>query len=289
MTYSLIKQRWQKVSIPKGKYDLDLFLGFLVDLGCVGITEGDNFLEVYFSYEDRKNTLAAVKNYFTKFGNGKYSIEECVVEWENWHLNWQKHFKPIKLGERIIIRKYTNKRDKIALKKLNGNFDIEILIKPGMAFGTGTHATTQMALILMEQIVKEGMSILDAGCGSGILTIAALKMGAANVDSWDNDPEIEENYLEHIKLNGIEGGYNLNIGDVTEINDYHYDLIVSNIERKTDLRLLSSVIKNGSESLIIFSGILINEYGDFEKEVVKYKRRIINEMFKSEWVALVVR
>ncbi len=289
MTYSLIKQRWQKVSIPKGKYDLDLFLGFLVDLGCVGITEGDNFLEVYFPYEDRKNTLFAVKNYFTKFGNGKYSIEECVVEWENWHLNWQKHFKPIKLGERIIIRKYTNKRDKIALKKLNGNFDIEILIKPGMAFGTGTHATTQMALILTEQIVKEGMSILDAGCGSGILTIAALKMGAANVDSWDNDPEIEENYLEHIKLNGIEGGYNLNIGDVTEINDYHYDLIVSNIERKTDLRLLSSVIKSGSESLIIFSGILINEYGDFEKEVVKYKRRIINEMFKSEWVALVVR
>lgn len=289
MTYSLIKQRWQKVSIPKGKYDLDLFLGFLVDLGCVGITEGDNFLEVYFPYEDRKNTLFAVKNYFTKFGNGKYSIEECVVEWENWHLNWQKHFKPIKLGERIIIRKYTNKRDKIALKKLNDNFDIEILIKPGMAFGTGTHATTQMALILTEQIVKEGMSILDAGCGSGILTIAALKMGAANVDSWDNDPEIEENYLEHIKLNGIEGGYNLNIGDVTEINDYHYDLIVSNIERKTDLRLLSSVIKSGSESLIIFSGILINEYGDFEKEVVKYKRRIINEMFKSEWVALVVR
>ncbi|MCK4689366.1 MAG: 50S ribosomal protein L11 methyltransferase, partial [Candidatus Marinimicrobia bacterium] len=129
----------------------------------------------------------------------------------------------------------------------------------------------------------------DAGCGSGILTIAALKMGAANVDSWDNDPEIEENYLEHIKLNGIESGYNLNIGDVTEINDYHYDLIVSNIERKTDLRLLSSVIKSGSEALIIFSGILINEYGDFEKEVVKYKRRIINEMFKSEWVALVVR
>ena len=289
MTYSLIKQRWQKVSIPKGKYDLDLFLGFLVDLGCVGITEGDNFLEVYFPYEDRKNTLFAVKNYFTKFGNGKYSIEECVVEWENWYLNWQKHFKQIKLGRRIIIRKYTNKRDKIALKKLNGNFDIEILIKPGMAFGTGTHATTQMALVLMEQIVKEGMSILDAGCGSGILTIAALKMGAANVDSWDNDPDIEENYLEHIKLNGIEGGYNLNIGDVTEINDYHYDLIVSNIERKTDLRLLSSVIKNGSESLIIFSGILINEYGDFEKEVVKYKRRIINEMFKSEWVALVVR
>ena len=289
MTYSLIKQRWQKVSIPKGKYDLDLFLGFLVDLGCVGITEGDNFLEVYFPYEDRKNTLFAVKNYFTKFGNGKYSIEECVVEWENWHLNWQKHFKLIKLGERIIIRKYTNKRDKIALKKLNGNFDIEILIKPGMAFGTGTHATTQMALVLMEQIVKEGMSILDAGCGSGILTIAALKMGAANVDSWDNDPEIEENYLEHIKLNGIEGGYNLNIGDVTEINDYHYDLIVSNIERKTDLRLFSSVIKSGSESLIIFSGILINEYDDFEKEVVKYKRRIINEMFKSEWVAIVVR
>ena len=289
MTYSLIKQRWQKVSIPKGKYDLDLFLGFLVDLGCVGITEGDNFLEVYFPYEDRKNTLFAVKNYFTKFGNGKYSIEECVVEWENWHLNWQKHFKLIKLGERIIIRKYTNKRDKIALKKLNGNFDIEILIKPGMAFGTGTHATTQMALVLMEQIVKEGMSILDAGCGSGILTIAALKMGAANVDSWDNDPDIEENYLEHIKLNGIESGYNLKIGDVTEINDYHYDLIVSNIERKTDLRLLSSVIKSGSESLIIFSGILINEYGDFEKEVVKYKRRIINEMFKSEWVALVVR
>ncbi|MBL7136227.1 MAG: 50S ribosomal protein L11 methyltransferase [Candidatus Marinimicrobia bacterium] len=285
----MIKQRWQKVSIPKGKYDLDLFLGFLVDLGCVGITEGDNFLEVYFPYKDRKNTLAAVKNYYTKFGNGKYSIEECVVEWENWHLNWQKHFKPIKLGERIIIRKYTNKRDKIALKKLNGNFDIEILIKPGMAFGTGTHATTQMALILMEQIVKEGMSILDAGCGSGILTIAALKMGAANVDSWDNDPEIEENYLEHIKLNGIESGYNLKIGDVVEINDYHYDLIVSNIERKTDLRLLSSVIKSVSESLIIFSGILINEYGDFEKEVVKYKRRIINEMFKSEWVALVVR
>lgn len=289
MSYSVIKQRWQKVSIPKGEYDLDIFLGFLADLGCVGITEGDDFLEVYFPYEGRKNILTGVRNYLSKFGNGKYSIEECIVERENWHLNWQKRFKPIKLGERIVIRKYTSRRRKIVLKKLKDISDIEILIKPGMAFGTGKHETTQMALILMEQIVKEGMSVLDAGCGTGILTIAALKMGAASVESWDNAPEIEGNYSEHIKLNGIENGYKLKIGDVTEKKDYLYDLIISNIERKTDLRLLSSVVKSGSESVIIFSGILINEYGDFKREVMNYNRRIINEMFKGEWVALVVK
>ncbi|RKY54538.1 MAG: hypothetical protein DRP89_04860 [Candidatus Neomarinimicrobiota bacterium] len=289
MTYSLVKQRWQKITIPKGKYDLDIFLGFLADLGCVGITEGDKFLEVYFPYKSQSDYLTEIEDYFNKFGLEKCPIEECIVERENWHLNWQKHFKPIKLGERIVIRKYTNKNRKIVSKKLKGISDIEILIKPGMAFGTGTHETTQMALILMEQIVKEGMSVLDAGCGSGILTIAALKMGAASVDSWDNDPEIEENYLEHIKLNGIENGYKPKIGDVTEKNDYLYDLIISNIEIKTDLRLLSSAIKSGSESLFIFSGILINEYGDFKREVTNYKCRIINEMFKGEWVALVVK
>jgi len=289
MAYNLVKQRWQKITIPKGKYDLDIFLGFLANLGCVGITEGNDFLEVYFPYKSLSDYLTEIEDYFNKFGLEKCPIEECIVERESWNLNWQKYFKPIKLGERIVIRNYTNKHHKIVSKKFKGNSDIEILIKPGMAFGTGTHETTQMSLTLMEQIVKEGMGVLDAGCGSGILTIAALKMGAANVDSWDNDPEIEENYLEHINLNDIESGYKLNIGDVTEKNDYTYDLIISNIERKTNLRLLSSVIKSGSESLIIFSGILINEYGDFKREVMNYKHRIVNEMFKGEWVAMVVK
>jgi ribosomal protein L11 methyltransferase len=273
------RKRWLRVMIPKAVGELEALYLLCSELGSLGIHETETQLHLYFPAEQAERVLPELAE-FMKIRQLSKVFNVDYLDDENWHLSWQKYFKIQRLSDRIVIRPYWESRVK--------DVPIELIIKPGMAFGTGTHATTQMALLLMDVHLQPRMQVLDAGCGNGILTIAALKMGARQVSSWDIDPDIEDNFYEHMTLNGIDTGYDLHIGDVTNLPTYPFDFIVSNIERKPNLALLESLRRVDSRVPVIFTGILKTEASGFQKVLMKARRKIKDDLFRDEWYAVVV-
>lgn len=251
-------------------------MALLSEIPCLGFGEPENAITAYFDISNEKAADLTILNIVRQFPGIRYS--KSYLENQAWHLNWQDYFQPIRITSRIAIYPHWMTYD--------GPEPIKITIIPGMAFGTGTHATTQMALKLLEKYIRPGMAILDAGCGSGILTVAALKLGAEHVDARDIDPDIEENFHKHMELNDIPRRFTLTIGDVTRLNQYDFDLILSNIERKPNLALLENIHKCGKIPPIIFTGILKDEYAIFKSKVLNYGLVFKDEMFQDEWAAL---
>ncbi len=184
---------------------------------------------------------------------------------QNWMEAWKQNYRPIPIGERLIILPAW--LDSPEPKR------IPIKIDPGMAFGTGTHPTTQLCLELMEKAFGERgkrkdsflfpLSCIDIGCGSGILSIAALKLGARSVLGVDVDPEAIRNSRENANMNGIAGELLLGIGSVKEIMEGKFairsaPLVVANILAPVIIRLLEAGLADVVEGdgTLILSGIL---------------------------------
>lgn len=273
--------KWLKYHFRKGDYDHESLMALIGGLSCLGMIEQEKSFDAFFNLSESE-TIAKKIQEITELFPGSLSHQETeIIANQDWHLNWQEYFQPIQLSPNIAIYPYW--------KTYEGSEAVRIAIKPGMAFGTGTHPTTQMALLMMEKYLKPGMTVLDAGCGTGILTIAALKMGAQFVQAWDIDPFVEDNFNEHLELNHIPARYSLTIGDITQHRDFNIDLILSNIERKPNLALLANIHSHGKIPLCIFSGILKDDYDIFKMNVLNYGLILDDEMFQDEWAALAVR
>lgn len=152
------------------------------------------------------------------------------VEDKDWETCWQKYYKPIEIGRRLLVIPEWE-RDSVAL---NGR--VPLILNPGLAFGTGSHATTRLCLTAIEKSISGGETVLDLGCGSGILSIAALKLGAASARAVDIDDKCLDVAYENAALNGIEKDrYTVLAGDVLkdpvlcEALGGGYDLVVANI------------------------------------------------------------
>ena len=205
---------------------------------------------------------------------------------QNWMEAWKQHYKPILLGQGLLILP--------AWMDSPDPMRIPIKIDPGMAFGTGTHPTTQLCLELMEVSARDPLTtVIDVGCGSGILSIAALKLGAEKVLGVDIDIESVKNSRENADINEIGQGLLLGQGSVTEIlaGSFQFKsapLVVANILGPILIRLfdagLADLVEPGGE--IILSGIL-----DHQAESViaagqakGLKRSDMRQM--GDWVAI---
>jgi len=206
---------------------------------------------------------------------------------QNWMEAWKQYYKPILIGERLLILPAwmdSPNPERIAIK-----------IDPGMAFGTGTHPTTQLCLELMEKVfVERQMSnVIDVGCGSGILSIAALKLGATNVLGVDIDEESVKNSRENADTNGVGDELMLGVGSVNEILAGKFafkqaPLVVANILAPVIIRLFDAGLADLIEEhgAIVLSGILFEQ----EQSVIEAgqaKGLQLNERRQiGDWVAL---
>ena len=216
---------------------------------------------------------------------------------QNWMEAWKQHYQPIRIGERLLILPAwmeSPEPNRVAIK-----------IDPGMAFGTGTHPTTQLCLELIETVFKERgkkkesesfvfpLSCIDVGCGSGILSIAALKLGAKQVLAMDIDEESVKNSRENADLNGVGEELILGVGSVREILDGKFPfksapLVVANILAPVIVRLFDAGLADlvEAEGGLILSGILQeqeeNVLGAAQTKGLKLKRR--SQI--GDWVAL---
>ena len=161
-----------------------------------------------------------------------YTLDTAGVEQEDWQNAWKKYYHAMDIGRRLAIvpgwESYDTDR-------------IRITMDPGLAFGTGTHETTALCLELLDSLVQGGERVLDVGTGSGILAIAALKLGAREADGVDIDPMCVRTAGENAERNGVDGRFRVLVGDLSDKAEGVYDIITANIVAAAILSLAPAV------------------------------------------------
>lgn len=227
-------------------------------------------------------TLSKIENILNEsiFDDVKMSSKQVYEA--DWKDAWKEFFKPARITEKITIKPSWEE-----YKKVDEN-ELVINIDPGMAFGTGTHETTTLCIKLLEKYANS-KSVLDVGTGSGILSIAAKKLGIPSVLAVDIDKTCVEIAKENLKLNGI---YDVTVlqGDLTKGLDIKVDLVVANLMADLVMFLAKSVNEHlNTDGVFISSGILIEKEEQVIDELKKNGFEIIEILEQGEWCAIAAR
>ena len=259
------------------------------DLVDINLFEYGNDVAVvkgYFSYEDDIESikkyildkLADLKEFGINIGQGKV-IDSLIYE-EDWKDSWKKYFKPVKIGKNIVVKPMWHEYDRL-------KDEIIIEMDPGMAFGTGTHATTRMCVEAIEKYLEPGNTVFDIGTGSGILSITASKLNAKNVIAVDLDPLAVDCAKENVKLNKLDN-VDIYFGNLMEVIQGKADIVVSNIIADVIISLTEDVkdflLPGG---LFICSGIIGERSNDVENKLKKCGFQIVEIKNDEDWVCIV--
>ena len=202
--------------------------------------------------------LALLKSQYPGRDLGSLEVELANLKDEDWENNWKQYYQPLPIGKRLLVVPQW-------LNPENPEGRLPILLDPGMIFGTGAHASTQMCMMALEDAVKGGERVIDLGSGSGILSIAALLLGASHATGVDIDPKAEDIARENAAINGLMADrFTAVTGDVisdpammTQLAEGGYDLVLANIVADVIIPL-SPVVPHflRPHALFICSGIL---------------------------------
>ena len=212
-----------------------------------------------------------------------FVLRHRVVSDEDWKDKWKEFFKPMRITDDIIVKPTWEDH-------APGEGEKVIEIDPGMAFGTGTHETTSSCIILMEKYLKAGARVLDVGCGSGILAIAAAVMGCSNVTGVDLDPDAVDAAIANVKVNHMEDQVKIMKGDLAEGLDVKADLIVANLTVNLIERLLDDISAHMAEDgVFIASGILAEQEQRAKDAMKAQDLEIIETLTKGEWCTIAAK
>ena len=207
---------------------------------------------------------------------------------ENWMESWKQHYHPIPIGEKLLI-----------LPAWVEEYDparIPVRIDPSMAFGTGTHPTTQLCMAMVEKYTLPGKPVIDVGCGSGILSIAALKLGASKAVGVDIDNASVKATDENAEANGVAEHLECGVGSVRELRQGHFSLrrapvVVANILAPVIIRLfddgLADLVEHGGT--LVLSGILAEQAAGVEAAGKAKGLEFVERVQQNDWVAIVLR
>jgi len=162
----------------------------------------------------------------------QYTIETEGVEQDDWQNGWRKYYHPMEIGTRLAIVPSWQEYDTDRVK---------LILDPGLAFGTGGHETTSLCLETLDEKIAGGERVLDIGTGSGILAIAALKLGAASAEGVDIDPVAVRTAGENAALNGVADKLTVLVGDLSDKASGQYDVVVANIVANAIISLAPAV------------------------------------------------
>jgi len=217
-------------------------------------------------------------------GGWEYRIAYDALDEEDWAESWKAHFHPVRIDERIVVK--PTWEDFAA-----GPEELVIEIDPGMAFGTGTHPTTALCIRMIHRWMAPGIRFLDIGTGSGILMIAAAKLGAAELTGVDSDPVAVSVAGENLRLNGMAPDrFALVTGNLVDAITGNYDLISANILSETIRELVPHIgprLVDGG--IFIASGIITEKAPMVLDTLRQYGFEILETAMEDDWVAIVAK
>ncbi|HHV60016.1 MAG TPA: 50S ribosomal protein L11 methyltransferase [Clostridiaceae bacterium] len=236
-----------------------------------------------FEKQNKKDLIAeklkAMSNYLD-CGSMKISVSN--LKDEDWTNNWKKYYKPIRISESIIIKPTWEDY------KQNLN-EIVVEIDPGMAFGTGLHETTRMCAALLEKYIKAGNNVLDIGCGTGILSIIASKLGASNVTAVDIDEIAVKATKTNAQLNKVDN-IDVFLGRLENVKPQKFDVIAANIIADVIIGISPQIPDYIDENgVLITSGIIRERAGEVQNAFSEKGYKAIDIITEGEWVAIVFK
>ena len=223
-------------------------------------------------------TLAAIDARMEAAGIS-YQVETEGVEQEDWQNGWRKYYHPLEIGRRLAVVPSWQEYDTDRIK---------LMLDPGLAFGTGGHETTSLCLEALDELVEGGERILDIGTGSGILAIAALKLGAASAEGVDIDPVAVRTAVENAELNGVADRFKGLVGDLSDQASGTYNTITANIVANAIISLSPAVpglLAAGGH--FIASGIIDTRADEVEDALQAAGLQVAARKEKRGWVCFV--
>ena len=280
---------WMEINIRLGNESLEAATAILLDAGCQGVAEDSSkpetlsaFMEDTPDFDIKFQELSGKLSEISQFGlEPPSSITTHRVNEADWANEWKKYFKPMEIGDKLVIKPswedYEGERTRIILE-----------LDPGQAFGTGGHATTRLCLIALEDYIHPGDKVADVGTGSGILSIAAAKLGAGEVHAMDIDSLPRRVARENAELNGVAD--KVTVHEMEEFDSLvsDCDLVVANIIADTIIDLLPSFYTKLREGgVLITSGIVEERLNDVQCATEKVGFQLLEVREEDIWRALI--
>lgn len=255
----------------------EVLVAELADLGFDSFEETDKGLLAYIPSQDYKDELLS-DLMAANMPDQNLSWQAQPMPDKNWNAEWEKNFEPIIVEEHCLIR---------APFHASENYPLEIVIEPKMSFGTGHHATTYLMIAQMLKMDLSSKKVLDMGSGTGVLAIAAEKLGAKDCDAIDIDEWAFENAAENFERNACKHIQNIMGGAEAIPAQTLYNVILANINRNIltrDMHLYNQVLApNGS---ILFSGFYTHDKQDIDTVASTFGWTLTDQQSRGEWCAL---
>lgn len=238
-----------------------------------------------------KELLAALPQQWPDVDFGTLEVDTANVRNEDWENNWKQYYQPISIGQKLlVVPKW--------MQPENPDDRIPVLLDPGMIFGTGAHASTQMCMTALEALVHGGEEVIDLGSGSGILSITAIKLGAKHAIGIDVDPKAEDIARENAAYNGIyedrflakTGNVIAGQDDLSDILSQKYDIVCMNIF--PDVIIPMAPILPGimhESSVVVCSGILNTRLQEVLDALSAAGLEVLSQQEQSDWCCLLAK
>jgi ribosomal protein L11 methyltransferase len=300
--------RWAEIKAIVADEASDMVANILIEEGCGGVavtgpsvrasgpaelaedlpTEEYATLTAYLPVDDRlearlrnaRDRIRMLPEVGVDISPGEITVKP--VDAADWATAWKSFFKPLAVGKVFIKPSWEDvetRPDQIVVE-----------IDPGMAFGTGNHPTTQLCLLALQKYVKGGESVLDVGSGSGILSIAAARLGAAELAATENDPVAVESAIENMRHNGVDDRIKVYQTETPSTVPGQFDIVVANITANVILALADDLAaKVKDNGLLIASGVIEARANEIVNCLNDRRFKVIEMDIDDQWVALMMR
>ena len=279
--------KWVEIAVDAAPDSRDAASNVLIEEGCAGTAVGSDtkvlgYLPVDDRLEARLDAIRARVFRLPDFGLPLESTDISVrfVQDDGWATAWKQFFKPVRIG-RIVVKPSWEEYAAIP-------GDVIIDLDPGMAFGTGYHPTTQMCLAALQELIKGGETVLDVGTGSGILSIAAVKLGAAQAVGIDIDSVAVEVAEENVKRERLDDKIEIVRADSPLAFEGIADIVIANIIAKTIIEMAGDLrAKLAPGGKLIASGIIAERADEVRNALLEAGIRTLEVRQDGDWAALI--
>jgi ribosomal protein L11 methyltransferase len=273
-----------EISISASEQQRELLIPTMIELGCEGFQETETELLCYIAkskwneekFIDLKTDLKRLLQ--TLSSNANIRLRE--FQEENWNEQWERSIQPIEIGKKLVIKpswaRYNNTDGRIVIQ-----------IDPKMSFGTGYHETTRLVLVLLEKYISVRCSLLDVGTGTGVLAIAAIKLGAETAIGIDIDEWSIENAKENVLANHVSEHVSISYTPLETLQYDSFHLITANLTLNTNIEMLTEfrrLLKDNG--ILLLSGLLNTDREKMVEQLDRYSLKILDELTENEWIAI---